>query len=149
VDSFTVSSEKTGEGEFRIILSSDLPEAIDVDIRMRQAEIGYDYRSTYNSMDPIFYSSFDIDNNEATIPGNGKTEFNVRMNNLYQINRSFYTNANIYIRTEDMRWKIFISIGDEELFKDVKYLRSLNTTDYWHPRMIQENWEEYLHHIGE
>ena len=149
VDSFTVSSEKTGEGEFRITIISDAAEELDVDIRMRRTEIGFDYGSNRTALDPYFYTSFNYDTSRKTIRRGEVNIFNAQMENMYQISRYFYTVAYVKIRGEEALWRIDIRIEDENLFTDIRYLRQLNKTDYWHPRMIQENWEEYLNHIGE
>jgi len=146
---FVVSSQKTGEGEFVITITSSVAENLDVDIRMRRTEIGYDYSTNRSGSDPYFYTSFEFDKPRRTIPSGDIVEFHARMKNKYQISRYFYTVAYINIRGEDSRWKLDIRIEDEYLYKDIEYLRQLNRIDYWHPKLIQENWDKYLEHIGE
>ena len=148
VDPFIVSTEKTGEGEILLVLSSSASEEMDVDIRMRRTEIGFDYGRNPSNTDPKFYSQFEVDKPRRDIAPGAVHEFSIRLKNLHEVSRPFYTIVYIMAKDGESRWKITVRVGDDELFSDIKYLRQLNKTDYWHPRIIRENWEKYLQHIG-
>lgn len=149
VGPLVVSTAWTGEGEFLLVLSSTAPEDLDVDVRMRRTEIGFDYGRNASKIDPKFYSQFKIEKARRPIRSGEVHEFPVRLDNPHQVSRYFYTIVYVNVKGVDARWKFEIRLEDNQLFTDVKYLRQLNKTDYWHPRIIRENWEKYLTHIGE
>ncbi len=150
VDPFIVSTEKTGEGEFLIILTSSAAEELSVDVRMWRTKIGYDYSGKYTTKsNPYIDAKFLVDGGRTTISSGGTKELSVRLTNRYHISRYFKTKASIYIKGADTKWHIDIPIMDSELFTDIEFLRQLNKTNYWHPSMLDKNWSSYLEHIGE
>ncbi|MCK5735346.1 MAG: hypothetical protein KAH21_02665, partial [Spirochaetaceae bacterium] len=112
-------------------------------------ETGFDYGDNQSASDNKLYSKFVVEKPRRTIRTGEENEFFINLENLHQVSRPFFTIVYIYIKNEDTKWVLSIRIDDGELFTDVEYLRQLNKTDYWHPRIIRENWEKYLQHIGE
>ncbi len=147
---FTVSTEKTGEGEFLLTLMSSAAEELSLDVRMKRTEIGFDYRGTNAAKNnPIVDAKFSVDGGRTSLAGGVRRDISIRLTNTHQVNRYFNTKVTIYIKGVDTKWRLGIPISDSELFEDIEFLRQLNKTDYWHPRIIEENRQKYLDRIGE
>ena len=67
VGSLTVSSIKTGEGELLVIISSTAPEDLDVDVRMGNPVIGFDYSNTKRSGKQELRSKFRVEIGRAHV----------------------------------------------------------------------------------
>lgn len=143
-----ISTSKTDEGQIFLSITSTATETLKTDIRMRRATIGRDYGKTPSNIDPEYYSVFDIEDARRTLSNTDVNEFTIQMRYLYQVSRPFYTIIYANISGAQEKWKLQIRVEDEKLFTDVEYLRQINKTDYWHPRIIEENWNKYLSHIG-
>ena len=146
---FSVKTAKTGEGEILLTLTSSAHEELAVDVRMRRTEIGFDYGQHPSNMDPKFYSDFVVDPSKRSIVSGATQAFSINLENRHQVSRPFYTIIYINAQGGDSRYQITVRVDDSDMFSDIEYLRQLNKTDYWHPRIIRENWEKYLSHIGQ
>jgi len=150
VDSFTVSSVKTGEGEFRIVVTSSASVESELDVKMWRTEIGHDYSGKYSSdNDASIDAKFQVDGGRTVIAAGMTNEISVLLTNAYHVSRYFRTRVSIYIKGDESKLKITIPIEDSDILSDVRYLRQLNRVDYWHPKMLSENWNKYLAHVGE
>ncbi len=142
-----VSTSKTGEGEFLVVLSSTAPEDLKVDVRMGTTLIGRNYSSDNTGSNKDVISKFAVEGARTTVKSEWTREFPVTLTNWYQVTRDFHTILNVQIRGVKAKWRFEVPVEDLDLFADVKYLQQLNKTDYWHPRMIDDNWQRYLEHI--
>jgi hypothetical protein len=145
----TMSTAKTGEGEFQVTLSSAAPEELTLHLRMSYPEIGFDYGDSHGNEydDNKFNARYEIGNTAGTLRTGEKRDITVKLANMHEVNRSFDFTARVSLIGDTGRTDFRVSIADRDLFADVEYLRSMNKTDYWNPHQIGVNREKYLRHV--
>lgn len=149
VGPLSVATNKLNQGELllTVLLTSD--EEFQTEIRMRRSKVGFDYGQNSSASDKTLYSKYQIDNPRRTLESDEPNEFIIRLENRHEVSRAFYTIIYLGIKSDQGAWNFDIRVEDKDMFSDIEYLRTINSTNYWHPRIIQENWDKYLRHIGE
>lgn len=148
VDALEASIVLTGEGEFVVNIVNNAPEPLNVDVRVGRTEIGYNYNSSSSKADKGYYSKWKVDYSPVTLAESESRDFIVTLTNPYQVTKTFHSNISIHVKGVKARWRFDSAVYDDDLFTDSKFLRSLNTTAYWHPKQYDENWREYEAHIA-
>jgi hypothetical protein len=145
----TVNTEKTGEGSLNIKIKNNTSETFDISVRTGKVQIGFDYRSNSpEGFDPFLYSDFYIDGTYEPLSPGEERVVGVLLDNVWAVNYKFDFTLRIILKNKNIKHSFSILVHDKDIFTDAAYLRKLNTTDYWHPRMAEENWRNYLRHIG-
>lgn len=138
--SVTVTSRDEGVVEIRMRNSSE--NVYRFEIRPSYPAIGYDASSTGGNTS--VFAILDVSRSSGFLEPGTVTEETVRLQNWFDVNRSFQFTVQVDTRFNDNRYRFNAKVYDEDLYTNLELLRRLNQTDYRHPRLIKQNWELYM-----